>query len=165
MVKRQIWTDKLQLYNIMLEKLMNVIHQYNNIYRKFYEEAIIDDESLKTDDDWKFCWQNLAELFDFLEFEYLNEFDRAKPGELGEYEPQDIKDKLSAIMRKYRSTHANMKLSELDFTYRHIKFLTTKVGLHSMDQKQSYDAMDMLMDDDVDFGFVDKELAELDKNS
>jgi hypothetical protein len=122
--------DKISLAHIIIQKIFMTINQYNNIYRKLRNGEILMAD-INNDEDWQLCWQNLLEIYDYIEYQYIGllslKFDGKKK------ESQNVMDKLDRIINKYREHTSKLSFEDLQFAYTNIRFITTKVGLHNVD--------------------------------
>ena len=85
-----IYLDKIKLGAMIVQKELTVIETYN---RLVYEMRSREDikEFLNQYPTFNDCWQGLAELYDFLENDYLKKISKEDQG------------KIQVIMKKYRA--------------------------------------------------------------
>ena len=150
-----IFSDKITLYVILVNKIFVVINLYNNIYRKLRNNDLHVDD-LSTDNDWSLCWQNLVEINDFLEFEYIDLLDdkddneKDKDKDINSLEKDDkktkegTKDKFKKIITKYRTIRNNLNLEDLTFIYENLRYVTTKAGFHNVNSSKTKTKRDLL---------------------
>ena len=130
MIANDLYLDKIGLAQIFLDKIFKTINSYNNIYRKI-NTGDLEDSELHTDNDWATCWQNLKELYDYIEFQYLDLLD-TKFSKEEKYKADNIRDQMELIFNNYMEGNGKNSKSDLTFIYKNITYVTTKIGLHNV---------------------------------
>ncbi|KKN07982.1 hypothetical protein LCGC14_1061260, partial [marine sediment metagenome] len=74
-----IFTDKIKLSKDLISSEGQIIMMYNKIHYRLKIQEIIEDD-LYLDGDYFSIWQNLMELYDFLEFKYTPKLLEIKDG-------------------------------------------------------------------------------------
>jgi len=124
--REQIFSDKITLSTILTHKIFNFVNQYNSIFRKLRFGSLNADE-VGEDEDWQHCWQNMAEMYDFLEFEHFDEVHKSSSAE-----KKIVMDKLKTVVEKYRKGKEELLLSDLTYAQKALRYFTTMVGLHDV---------------------------------
>jgi len=146
----KIINNKYLLYHILLEKVFLIINLYNNLHRKIIEGTLVE-RDIHEDEDWKTCWQSCIELYDYIEFQYIDEMLKQKFVGINydkesrkDYSDNFIKEKklLEEIIINYKNGNKILTFKELTILYNDLRYVTTKIGLHSIEmndnRKNSY---------------------------
>ena len=136
-----IFSDKITLSTVLIQKIFTTITLYNNIFRKLRDGSVLKHD-LVNDEDWKLCWQNVTEIYDYLEFQYINLLALKVDGKIEE--GKILKEKLIRIINRYRTTNNVLTLEDLSYVYESVRYITTKVGLHNVDTYKTNKSRDML---------------------
>jgi len=138
-MEHDIFLDKIALSSILLQKIFVTINSYNNIHRKIRSKDL-QETDLYIDEDWQTCWQNLKELYDYIEFEYLDILEqkvtfesKKKPSHEDKRTADLLKQRLKQIFQTYMKNEP-LTFDELNFVYEHIRFISTKIGLHNINR-------------------------------
>lgn len=125
----EIFSDKIKLSSSLILKEMDMI-THTNLIKSLSKNGLFDHDRKKDYLEWRWAWQNISELYDFLKFEYLEK--------LGKKEP-DVKKELERIMKKYNTSSDEMEYEELLFAEDGILKMMAISKFHSVDRRSSLD--------------------------
>lgn len=117
----EVYLDKIRLGAIIVEKELRLINQYNNIIGDI-RRGIISKKDIDIYPLYAWCWQNLAEIYDFLKNDYLTKITKSKE--------QEIKD----IMKKFKDLES-LSVDELTTAKEIILEIMSKSKFHDVVRK------------------------------
>jgi len=124
---KAVFTDKMSLSSALTQKVFKIINQYTILYRKIRLKELTN-ENIVADNDWNNCWQNIIEFHYFIEDVYLHNLEDIK---IPSYNltKEEIKEKYLLIVNKYTKMNSIMTISELDFVFRCVRYIASKIGI------------------------------------
>jgi len=116
----EVYLDKIKLGAMIVEKELNLIELFNTL---IYDIRVRPDIKgfLNEYPPYFNCWRNLAELYDFLEYDYLDKIGKDKA-------------KIKKVMDGYRY-EAELKMEDLKEGFRIIRLIMSKSKFHDVVRK------------------------------
>jgi len=136
-----IYSDKIKLSQIAVTKELDLIENYNSLYKKIKQKELTLDE-LNQCEHFFFVWKNLIELYHFLEFNSALKWGKEKENEKNY-------DQLKETINKYRSIDDECSFHELTFAFDMVRKIMEFSGFHDVARDSSkYDENDFGEEDD-----------------
>lgn len=115
----QIFIDKIKLAAVLVQKELLMIHHVNVLKNQIKNE-LLDIGRVKESNEWGWAWQNISEMYDFLEFGYLDLL-----------EEEDNKA-VVAIMDKYNALEKPVEWDDLLIAYTGIRKVMERGKFHDV---------------------------------
>jgi len=115
-----IFSDKIKLASVLISKEMNMIFQVNSL-KSALKSGRVDMARIDEDPFYKWSWQNISELYDFLKFSYLDKLEKTD------------KENIEAIMKSYNNLNTKLTYEQLIQANDYILKMMAATGFHSVD--------------------------------
>lgn len=128
MTEEEIYLDKIRLGAIIVEKELVLLELFNRLIKDIRLRPDIR-EILQDYPLYHYCWQNVSELYDFLEYDYSNKLEKKD------------RESIEEIMLKYKSLKA-VTIDDLIKAITLVKKIMSLSKFHDLIRKMGLQGLD-----------------------
>ena len=126
----QIFLDKIKLANILIQKELSMI-SHVNLIKSHLKSKLMEKDRLEEYNEWQWAWQNISEMYDVLEYQYMPLLDK---------KDSEMKNKLEKAMKKYNALNQKVSYQDLIDSYDGVRKIMEVSKFHDVTRTSSADA-------------------------